>query len=91
VKKSIVKKTNRAGAVYAVLGLAPLALLFVLNFFGASNHVGVILAGSSGDGTNGFLGAMWVATYLAVVIVSPVLLLASVIVTVARRMSCTSD
>jgi hypothetical protein len=58
-------------------------LLAVLALVGARAHVGVV---TTGVGEHAALGAAWVATWLAAVIVSPVATVAAAIAWVAGRL-----
>jgi hypothetical protein len=62
---------------------APPILLALLAVFGARAYVGVVTTGA-GSGHDLALGALWVATWLASVIVSPIAALASVFLAMAR-------
>jgi hypothetical protein len=55
--------------VLSVLGALPVIALGLLSVLGARHDVGVVV---SGGGPNAFLGAAWVACWLATVVVTPI-------------------
>ncbi len=59
-------------------------VLLVLALVGARAHVGVV---TTGVGDNAALGAAWVATWLAAVVVSPIAAVASALAWAATRLT----
>jgi hypothetical protein len=71
--------------LFVVAAVLPLVLLGILAAMDARQEVGVVL---TGGGSHALLGAAWVATWLAAVVVSPIAALAAVfsfVLTRARR------